>query len=467
MFSFDICHIFKKCLISYKYCDNIHLNEKISQLSVYFFIMRKDKNMLLKFSFKNFKSFRNEVTLDLTATKITEHSDRNFEVGNVKVLPVACIIGANASGKSNVMEAFSFMCGYIIDSLNFAGGQVNPDVQNKFLKPVLFLFDSKSRNDGTKFEIYFSMNDDESEKIYQYGFVFKENIIEEEWLNYKSKTSREDFKTIFYRGKDENDFSGLEKDKIKNIEVSIQKETLILTLGAKLNESLLLRIYKWVFKNASLDFGNVAAEILINQTMGVIKNTFNDAVRKDIVEYLSSFDNAIKNIDMKEVEINQITKQKLLEITFSHKLNDKDEYVELPYQIESSGTQKMLALYPFLKKIFENGGVIFIDELNSKLHPLLLRTIIQMFLNKNINKNKAQLVFTSHDVWQLKSDILRRDEIWFTEKNDEGVSNLYSLSDFVGEDGEKIRKDEDFQKNYLMGKYGAIPNLKGFDRVFK
>ena len=242
---------------------------------------------------------------------------------------------------------------------------------------------------------------------------------------------------------------------------------MILTLGAKLNESLLLRIYKWVFKNASLDFGNVAAEILINQTMGVIKNTFNDAVRKDIVEYLSSFDNAIKNIDMKEVEINQITKQKLLEITFSHKLNDKDEYVELPYQIESSGTQKMLALYPFLKKIFENGGVIFIDELNSKLHPLLLRTIIQMFLNKNINKNKAQLVFTSHDVWQLKSDILRRDEIWFTEKNDEGVSNLYSLSDFVGEDGEKIRKDEDFQKNYLMGKYGAIPNLKGFDRVFK
>ena len=423
--------------------------------------------MLLKFNFKNYKSFKEEVSLDLTATKISEHSERNFEVGNVKVLPVACIIGANASGKSNVMEAFSFMCGYIVNSLNFAGGQINPELQNRVLKPVPFLFDTKSRGDGTKFEIYFSMNDDDSKKIYQYGFVFKENIIEEEWLNYKSKTSREDFKTVFYRSKDENDFSGLETDKIKNIGVSIQKETLILTLGAKLNESLLLRIYKWVFKNASLDFGNVAAEILINQTMGVIKNTFNDTVRKDIVKYLSSFDNAIKNIDMKEVEINQITKQKLLEITFSHKLNDRDEYVELPYQIESSGTQKMLALYPFLKKIFENGGVLFIDELNSKLHPLLLRTIIQMFFNKNINKNKAQLVFTSHDVWQLKSDILRRDEIWFTEKDDKGVSNLYSLSDFVGEDGEKIRKDEDFQKNYLVGKYGAIPNLKGFDGVFK
>ena len=90
-----------------------------------------------------------------------------------------------------------------------------------------------------------------------------------------------------------------------------------------------------------------------------------------------------------------------------------------------------------------------------------------MFFNKNINKNRAQLVFTSHDVWQLKSDILRRDEIWFTEKDDKGASNLYSLSDFVGEDGEKIRKDEDFQKNYLTGKYGAIPDLKGFDGVFK
>ena len=89
-----------------------------------------------------------------------------------------------------------------------------------------------------------------------------------------------------------------------------------------------------------------------------------------------------------------------------------------------------------------------------------------MFLNKDINKNHAQLIFTSHDIWQLKSDVMRRDEIWFTEKNERGESSLYSLSDFIDENGERIRKDEDYQKNYILGKYGAIPNLKGFEGVF-
>ena len=170
--------------------------------------------MLLKFNFKNFKSFKDEVSLDLTATKITEFSDRNFEVGNIKVLPIASIFGANASGKSNVMEAFRFMVDYVIMSLNFAGGQINPALQNRVIKPIPFLFDSKSKNEGSKFEIYFVMNNDKTEKIYQYGFVFNNSMIEEEWLYYKAKTSREDFKNIFYRSKDENDFSGLEKDKI-------------------------------------------------------------------------------------------------------------------------------------------------------------------------------------------------------------------------------------------------------------
>ena len=126
----------------------------------------------------------------------------------------------------------------------------------------------------------------------------------------------------------------------------------------------------------------------------------------------------------------------------------------------------MFALYPALQDTLESGGVLFVDELNARLHPLLVRGFLITFLNPETNPNHAQLVFTTHDSWQLSNNLLRRDEIWFTEKEHSGVSTLYSLADFVDEDGAKIRKDESYEKNYLLGKYGAIPTLKYFD-MFK
>ena len=105
----------------------------------------------------------------------------------------------------------------------------------------------------------------------------------------------------------------------------------------------------------------------------------------------------------------------------------------------------------------------FIDELNARLHPLLVRNFVLTFLNPAINVNHAQLIFTTHDTWQLSNQLLRRDEIWFTEKDNEGRSTLYSLADFVDEGGGRIRKDESYEKNYLLGKYGAIPSLKSIN----
>lgn len=428
---------------------------------------KKGGNMLLKFNFRNFKSFKDEASLDLTATKISEFAENNFSVGNIKVLPVAGIFGANASGKSNVMDAFRFMLNYVMMSLNFAGGQVNPTIQNRIIRPMPFLFDSKSKKEGSKFEIYFTLNSDTKERIFQYGFIYNNDIIEEEWLNYKAKTSREEFKTVFYRGNEEIDLEGLEKDIAKNIKVSMQKETLILTLGAKLNENLLGSIYNWFSQIISLDFGNTAENYMISQGIGISRLMLDKKMQDSITKFLSTFDDQIMGMDAAEKEINPLTKQKVIDVNFHHRMNDSDEIVTIPMPLESSGTQKMFHLYPYFDNAIKRGEVVFIDELNSRLHPLVLRTIIQMFLNKEINKNKAQLVFTSHDVWQLKSDIMRRDEIWFTEKDDKGRSTLYSLSDFMDEDGVKIRKDEDYQKNYLLGKYGAIPKLKGFDGVFE
>ena len=120
----------------------------------------------------------------------------------------------------------------------------------------------------------------------------------------------------------------------------------------------------------------------------------------------------------------------------------------------------MLALYGPLKNIMDLGGVLFIDELNDRLHPLLVRNIIITFLNPEINTNHAQLILTSHDVWQFSNELLRRDELWVTDKDKDGVSTLYSVAEFKDGDGKKARRNEALAKNYLVGHYGGIPALK-------
>ena len=123
----------------------------------------------------------------------------------------------------------------------------------------------------------------------------------------------------------------------------------------------------------------------------------------------------------------------------------------------------MFSLYSMVCDVMSEGGVMFVDELNAKLHPLLVRCFVSMFLDVEINKFGAQLLFTSHDSWQLNNGTFRRDEIWMSEKDSSGVSSLYSLSDFSGSDGRVlVRSDENFEKNYLLGKYGAIPHMKQF-----
>lgn len=155
-----------------------------------------------------------------------------------------------------------------------------------------------------------------------------------------------------------------------------------------------------------------------------------------------------------------------VQINAIHKMIGSDETASIPLNMESAGTLKMFALYPLLQEVLEIGSLLFVDELNSRLHPLLVRSFVITFLNPEINTKHAQLIFTTHDSWQLDGNALRRDEVWFTEKADTGISTLYSLADFVDENGNKIRKDESHEKNYLLGKYGAIPTMKYFD-MFK
>ena len=417
--------------------------------------------MLIQFNFKNFKSFREEATLDLSAAKMTEFSDRVVTIGNEKILPVAAIYGANASGKSNIYNAFEYMAEYVMDSFKYG------DEEEGFeeFRPTPFLFDSTSANAESSFEVYFTLPGDKTEKTYNYGFCIDKEGVTEEWLNAKAKTARK-YSTVFYRGTsdDELDLSGFPKNSRDNIQVALEKQVLIISLGAKLKIAKCKAIRDWFLANEFADFGDPVTNFFLHRRLpkGFVEDK---SVQQKVVEYFASFDEHIKDFRIERVPHDGESKENTYEINALHKMIDSDEMAEIPLSLESAGTLKMFALYPELQEVLENGSVFFIDELNARLHPLLVRNFILTFLNPKINTNHAQLVFTTHDTWQLSNQLLRRDEIWFVEKDGRGLSTLYSLADFVDEDGVRIRKDESYEKNYLIGKYGAIPDLKSIDML--
>lgn len=420
--------------------------------------------MLLQFNFKNYKSFRDGATLDMTATKITEFSDRVISIGNEKVLPVAAIFGANASGKSNVQEAFRFMATYVVQSFAFGGESTDVRGKRRFLNSTPFLFDADSSNAESTFEVYFIDSEEHGAKTYNYGFVIDKNGVAEEWLNYTSKSSRGKFRTIFYRDVKSNelDLSGLPEKNRENIEVALERETLVVSLGAKLKISRLKFIRDWFVNLNFADYGEPFENLIMSR---LIPNGFDSDknVRKNVVKYLSAFDDSIVDFIVEKAPDDKDDEDEHFKIEAVHKMVNSNKTVSIPLNEESAGTLKMFSLYPVFFETLTVGSVLFIDELNARLHPLLVRSFIIAFLDPEINVNHAQLVFTSHDSWQLNSNLLRRDEIWFTEKDHDGISTLYSLADFLDDDGLKIRKDENYEKNYLLGKYGAIPSLKSLD----
>lgn len=400
--------------------------------------------------------------MDLSAAKMTEFSDRVVSEGNDKILPMAAIYGANASGKSNIYNAFEYMADYVIESFKYG------DEEEKFeeYRPTPFLFDSVSNDAESSFEVYFTIPGDKAEKTYNYGFCVDRHGVTEEWLNSKAKTARK-YTSIFYRSTEENtlDLSGLPKSSRDNIQVALEKQVLIVSLGAKLKVTKCKDIRDWFMANEFADFGDPFTNFFLSRRLpkGFVDD---DSVQKKVIEYFASFDEHIKDFEIEKLPHDADSKEETYKISSLHKKIDSDTFAAIPLSMESAGTLKMFALYPELQDVLEKGSVFFIDELNARLHPLLVRNFLLTFLNPEINTKHAQLIFTTHDTWQLSNQLLRRDEVWFTEKDEQGISKLYSLADFVDESGTRIRKDESYEKNYLIGKYGAIPTLKSID-IFK
>lgn len=421
--------------------------------------------MLIQFRFENYKSFRDDTILDLSATKITENSNHIISVGREKLLPVAAIFGANASGKSNVIEAFNFMSTYVLES--FAYGGENDDKKSRIsrrVKHTPFLFDKISKENVSSFEVFFVASEKEKNRLYNYGFTLNKDGIVEEWLNSKAKTAKE-FTNIFYRNQLENklDLSGLPIKRQENIEIALEKEALVVSLGAKLKIPKLKFIRDWFFSLNFANYGDPFENALLSRLLPP-RFDRDKTVQENVIKYFSTFDPSIIGFNVEKITGEDDSEHIMIDAI--HRIAGSDETTTIPLSEESAGTLKMFSLYPALQETLNSGGILLVDELNARLHPLLVRAFLITFINPETNPNHAQLIFTTHDPWQLSNNLLRRDEIWFTEKNSEGVSSLYSLADFIDEDGTKIRKDENYEKNYLLGKYGAIPTLSYFD-MFK
>lgn len=415
--------------------------------------------MLLQFVFSNYKSFKGETILDLTATKESELSFHLREIGSEKILPAAVIYGANAAGKTNIQSALAYMQGMVLSSLNYG----EDSKKDRYRRPTPFLFDKESENAPSSFEVYFTVPGDEKGVTYDYGFSCDNDGIAEEWMNSKARTARK-FKSVFYRNRKDVEFDGIPANNRENLRIGLSERTLLVSLGARLNVEKLKIVFMFFNSVEIADFGEPLLNFMLSQNIPP-HITDDEEVKRNVVKYFSSFDESIVDLRVEVIKAEGDEDEDLVSIDAGHRMLGTETIKYIPLKVESAGTLKMFALYPFVQDVLKNGGLLFVDELNARLHPLLVRTFVQLFLNPENNPQGAQLIFTAHDSWLLSSGVFRRDELWFTEKKD-GCSQLYSLAEFVDEKGKGVRNDENYEKNYLLGKYGSIPIMKPFD-VFK
>ncbi len=410
--------------------------------------------MLIRFSFKNFKSFKDENLLDMEATALKEHEYNIARTENIDLLKVVAIYGANASGKTNVLQAFDYM-----------------------KKRILVSDDSKKNSPIDEENIYSFMINNEpisleveilakNNKIYKYGFEVLKNSIVSEWL-YIKKVNK--FYSIFEREK--NNVTMKSNNKISGL-ANIDERTLFLNIYSKIdkdNEDF-NNVYEWFVNANYLDLGNPRFEDFINNRIS-LKILSDEKYKKELLRFIKTFDSGIEGIKTTPDSIEEIqNNNRAVKVELIHRGED-NKLKALPLDLESNGTRKMFHLFDFFMDALKNGMVLFIDELDAKLHPLLTRYIINLFHNSETNIGNGQLIYSTHDTVNLNKDTFRRDEIWFTEKNRDGVSEIYALSDYILEDdedsknktGKKVRNDATYNKDYLTGRYGAIPVLEEFE----
>ena len=427
--------------------------------------------MLIEFSVENFRSIKEEQTLSLIKDSPNEMPENYFDPNTPSVpelLNSAVLYGANASGKSNVLKAIDCMRRIVEESFNKKIGSELP------IEP--FVFNSVTENEPTTFNINFIvfLKTDENTEAkpvrVEYGFSADKNIIFEEWLSVYPKSREQSWfhrqyneETKNYDWSNESPFFKGKKSVWKQ---NTRSDQLFLSTAVQLNSEQLKPIYEW-FSNKL----RIVARDRIDSLLTIKMCEHNQNLKKIIISLLNQADIDVDDIDLRDSEFDFDSLPKDLPESIKNKIREdlkdrKDAYFvhtnelgkpkPLPLDEESDGTQKIFEFSSLIFVALSEGSTLIIDELNKSLHPDLVRFLIRIF-NSEINEKHAQLIITTHETSALRKDLLRRDQIWFCEKQSDKSTRLYPLIDF---NPHKTR--EDIEESYLSGRYGGKPILKKF-----
>jgi abortive infection protein, putative len=426
--------------------------------------------MLLNFAVTNYRSIKERQVFSLMAVEGLPHEESLIRSkDNIPILPVALLFGANASGKSNILRAFGMMRQMVLNSV-----RLNPDDALDGYEP--FLLDEESRGNNTEFEIEFITDAGQNVELhYRYGFSFSGKIISEEWLYRQDRNTDE--VELFMRTEGKVQINETKFPEGKGKEDTLNGNRLFLSLIAQLNGVQSREVISWFSSGTFVTASQT--EQYITLTSALLKRK-EDPIKDGISHYadiaqrfLSNIDMGITELSIKEVsvalpkDVPEELKKVLpkdghtsLKVESTHnRYNKEGEIIGKEIfsieENESEGTQKITELLGVIVITLLSGRLLVIDELDAKLHPLLTRAIIQLFTNPKMNPYGAQLVLTTHDTNQLHLDYVRRDEIWFTEKNPVEATELYSHIEFKDFD-----PSMDITEQYVNGRYGAIPRIK-------
>ena len=415
--------------------------------------------MLVEFRIKNFRSLREEQVLSLVASKDKTLQDTHTLSSGIKATPrllcSAAIYGANASGKSNLIKALQCMRSLVVESATvIQPGQIFT------VQP--FRLDGHSADQPIEFEVTFILNDIR----YQYGFAMNsQRIIREHLLVYKAFKPQRWFERYFDKDTDKDiyDFGPGFKGTKNLWEQATRPNALFLSMAAQLNSEALRPIFDW-FANKLIIF-NEQSQLNPLMSIQMLKQEHG---RKQICDFLSAADISIADIEVITQKVpadsvhfdlvagkSEVRREEVEEtrLRFSHVTKQGRAKFEL--MDESSGTRNLLFLAGPMLDILNKGLTLIIDELDTSLHTLLVRELVNLFHLPDVNIGGAQLIFSTHDTSLLDPpDLFRRDQVWLVEKNKEQASTLMALCDF------SPRKNEALERGYLQGRYGGVPILR-------
>lgn len=421
--------------------------------------------MLIAFNVKNYRSFKDAASFSMVAANLKSKNkrideDNLFAVDeSVNLLKSAVIYGANASGKSNLIKGLAFMQRFVLKSASESQASEPIPVES-------FRLSTETEVLPSEFEIIFICDN----KRYRYGFVVDPQKVHKEWL-YHVPSRRE--AQLFMRTDDDFQISRGFKEG-KGLVEKTRENALFLSVAAQFNGPISRTIMKWFKQLRTIsglddsDYGHFTMQLMDN-----------DKSRIEILEFVKAIDLGISDIKLRKDKIEGLRvpadmpddlksfleNELLRSVDTFHKKFDRSGS-QVSYEAfdirknESEGTKKALFLAGPLLKALQSSETLIVDELDSRLHPLITETIIGMFNSKATNPGNAQLIFASHDINLLKTDkYFRRDQIWFTEKDMYGATDLYSLAEI------KVRNDASFYSDYMKGKYGAIPYIGNVDQL--